>query len=70
MPTMTIKVPPKKCHIAKDCNSQNWTMDYVVLSYYILNLEWPMSFISCNKHKDGSIFKFGAQSNAFKMIEK
>jgi hypothetical protein len=29
-----------------------------------------MSSISCNEHNDGSIFKFGAQSNAFKMIEK
>jgi len=34
------------------------------------NLAWQMSFISCNKHKAGSIFKFGTHFNIlFKKIK-
>jgi hypothetical protein len=29
-----------------------------------------MNFISCNKHKDDSIKKFGAQINVFKILGK
>jgi hypothetical protein len=29
-----------------------------------------MSFISYNKHKDGSIYKFNAEFNVIKILEK
>jgi hypothetical protein len=51
----------------KDSNSQNSTMDYVTPLYYIIILEWPTSFISCNKHKDWSFKKIGAIQNVLKI---
>jgi len=65
-----MKVPQNECHIVKVSSSQNSIMDHVVPSYYVWSLEWLMNFISCNKHKDDSIKKFGAQINVFKILGK
>jgi hypothetical protein len=40
------------------------------LKNYVFSLHLSISFISCKEHKDDSIYKFGAQFNAFQIHEK
>jgi hypothetical protein len=54
-----------ECNNGEDFNSQ--IQLWPISIYYVINLEWQVTSLSCNKCKDPFIFKFGAQYNIFRI---
>jgi hypothetical protein len=70
MAIVMIKCPKKNITLQKIPIQKN-NYGLCSLSYYAINSKWPMNFISCNEHKDeNSVYKFGAQFNVLKILEK